>query len=602
MSEGQQQRVGETIEKKTRHARQQLLDLLTHLRNRDGTSDGSGHGLSQTSVTDVLEKFGLWAANLGALQGPTTRLSLDHRLSAAPELREEISKQLEDISEAADDCLGLEGDPAVPQDESHMILEVISEAIGSLFRIGILIRRATTRDRFNQALQASDLVFPPEFDIDYVREKHPKTRSGWLSGRLGGAIAKRRQLISYCRDHRSRLGAEQTLEDGTTSQKDNVSSKATTFAPKMDLKELEVEEEDAMSKHAFRDLKAYVCTLGGGECDEHFFGDLTTWFDHEMSTHRATYTCSLCDGARKTTRNFLRSHLALHGSFTDHQLEALEDATRDTVSNLLARDCPFCDEWAEKLGAKNMLSPSEVLVSLAKFKRHVAAHQEQLAIFALPQAAEEDASLEEDSRMGSTSESNMSLIVDEVDEDRPDDIQAQLSDSHQPESSQAAIERFEQMYRDTDSIISRATTWGTRRRSLPGAGFLDIFSRRHNTSSDDPQESSRGKAPLAMEKEVLQSEVKDHLKADKEEEAAHFRPLETESSILNWKAMDPDTPLSRRSVRGSTASFKRTMSNFFRRSHSQAPKDVGIIDSSSSASAGVSDPPLARSKSQEMDH
>lgn len=38
---------------------------------------------------------------------------------------------------------------------------------------------------------------------------------------------------------------------------------------------------------------------------------------------------------------------------------------------------------------------------------------------------------------------------------------------HQPETSQAAIERFERMYRDNASFVSRAATWGTRRRSLP---------------------------------------------------------------------------------------------------------------------------------------
>lgn len=37
----------------------------------------------------------------------------------------------------------------------------------------------------------------------------------------------------------------------------------------------------------------------------------------------------------------------------------------------------------------------------------------------------------------------------------------------QPESSQAAIERFERMIRDNDSILSRSATWGTRRRSMP---------------------------------------------------------------------------------------------------------------------------------------
>ncbi|KAM0486957.1 hypothetical protein ACHAPX_000224 [Trichoderma viride] len=45
---------------------------------------------------------------------------------------------------------------------------------------------------------------------------------------------------------------------------------------------------------------------------------------------------------------------------------------------------------------------------------------------------------------------------------------------HQPQSSQAAIERFERMCRDNDSIISRAATWGTRRRSLPSVADVDI--------------------------------------------------------------------------------------------------------------------------------
>ncbi|KAF7560869.1 hypothetical protein G7046_g3283 [Stylonectria norvegica] len=45
---------------------------------------------------------------------------------------------------------------------------------------------------------------------------------------------------------------------------------------------------------------------------------------------------------------------------------------------------------------------------------------------------------------------------------------------HQPQSSQAAIEKFEKLCRDTDSIISRAATWGTRRRSLPSIIDFDM--------------------------------------------------------------------------------------------------------------------------------
>jgi len=45
------------------------------------------------------------------------------------------------------------------------------------------------------------------------------------------------------------------------------------------------------------------------------------------------------------------------------------------------------------------------------------------------------------------------------------------SSRYQPESSNAAIKKFEDMCRDNDSIVSRAATWGTRRRSLP---IIDI--------------------------------------------------------------------------------------------------------------------------------
>lgn len=43
----------------------------------------------------------------------------------------------------------------------------------------------------------------------------------------------------------------------------------------------------------------------------------------------------------------------------------------------------------------------------------------------------------------------------------------QSGTQYQPATSQAAIERFNRQCQDTDSIVSRAATWGTRRRSLP---------------------------------------------------------------------------------------------------------------------------------------
>jgi hypothetical protein len=48
------------------------------------------------------------------------------------------------------------------------------------------------------------------------------------------------------------------------------------------------------------------------------------------------------------------------------------------------------------------------------------------------------------------------------------------TERYQPETSQAAIHKFERLCRDNDSIVSRAATWGTRRRSLPSILDLDI--------------------------------------------------------------------------------------------------------------------------------
>lgn len=93
----------ESIEQKTRQARQKLQDLINHLKKSDQIGGSCAYGLSPLAITDILEKFVLWAGNLGALQGPTTRLSLDYRLSENPEVRDEIITQLEDICEATDD-------------------------------------------------------------------------------------------------------------------------------------------------------------------------------------------------------------------------------------------------------------------------------------------------------------------------------------------------------------------------------------------------------------------------------------------------------------------------------------------------------------------
>lgn len=116
--------------------------------------------------------------------------------------------------------------------EVNLILAFMSQCLKALFRIGMLVRRATPRDRFERALQHSELAFSAQFDKSHIQQNYPKLDSkdsDWLACRLGGANAKRRQFIAYSREHQAKLEAkanDNTMDAITIAQ----SSKATTFA------------------------------------------------------------------------------------------------------------------------------------------------------------------------------------------------------------------------------------------------------------------------------------------------------------------------------------------------------------------------------------
>ncbi|KAK3390306.1 hypothetical protein B0H63DRAFT_538563 [Podospora didyma] len=346
----------------------------------------------------------------------------------------------------------------------------MAEPIKALFRLGILVRKTGgPTDRFKRALQMSSTTFIETTDINYVTDKHPKMGracQGWLSTRLGRAIAQRRTFIKYSRDHKARLAFQAPVEPETRQQiletwTELQSSKASTFhldslstSPKAwegddELPENEDDDVSVMSAstmshalsvlklpqlaelssdrepfecptcytlqsfqrekswrvHAFRDLKAYVCTAGGSDCDTDYFSDRNTWFEHEIRHHIAAYACTLCQGPKVTSQDNFRAHLVNeHHHFSEQQMETLQDVSRQIPSRFLAEDCPFCDDWGQRIHERQLKAqdpkgkwPSEpstsdaqkttTLVSATRFKRHVALHQEQLAIFAMSRAA-----------------------------------------------------------------------------------------------------------------------------------------------------------------------------------------------------------------------
>jgi hypothetical protein len=102
MAEYNRQQPSETIHQKTDHVKDQLKCFITQLNEKSESEPGVS-GLSVAAVTDALERFMLWAGNVGAFLGSTRKLSLDFRLSGSPEIRDEILRQLEDILGAAHD-------------------------------------------------------------------------------------------------------------------------------------------------------------------------------------------------------------------------------------------------------------------------------------------------------------------------------------------------------------------------------------------------------------------------------------------------------------------------------------------------------------------
>ncbi|EHK41994.1 hypothetical protein TRIATDRAFT_175603, partial [Trichoderma atroviride IMI 206040] len=398
--------------------------------------------LPSAAVVDCLERFSLWAGNMGAMRNPLASLSLDRRLLQATDIRQQIHRQLDEMEEAIGDLTKMIRNPSVNRgtaidqissssivgisaldkpsedilDETKITLQIIHECINSLFRLGILIRKLN---------------------------KYSKLANSPLSIRFGSGIAKRRNFIRYCRDHRSRLGMDETnIHD--VADTELLSSKATTLAPppNFDLTSQEeegdnfslasastmatslsnltlpslvdlaptsqpfecpicftiqsFENEKSWKLHAFRDLKAYVCTLGGAECDAELFEDRDSWFEHELRKHRSQYFCILCRSAGFSYLDLQAHILKTHGHFSDAQLTMLQEEGRENPTQFEAQDCPFCDEWAEQLlqksksGIRPLDSMQRLLVNHYRFKRHVASHQEQLAIFAVPRANEDE--------------------------------------------------------------------------------------------------------------------------------------------------------------------------------------------------------------------
>ncbi|KAL6695032.1 hypothetical protein J3F84DRAFT_399904 [Trichoderma pleuroticola] len=442
----------QTLPQKSLTVQKRFINLIKSLEENEILND-----IYSRDATDALERFCLWAGNLGALREPNSKLSIEYRLADAPEVRIEIHRQLDYLLETIDDvativqesqtnCELKEDDKDIehfdnfgdaqqgPAEEIRMNFELISVSLKALFRIAVLIRKTSPDCRFERAIHSSKFTFPHAFDVDHVREKHPKLKTegqSWLAERLGKAIAGRRQFIKYCRDHRDRLALDDENIEAESATTVIQSSKATTLKP---------EKIQAVSNFAVDDYEDDVVSILSISTITDVLSILALPRLEDLSKDVCTLSMtSDLTLAQSVVRNVIRwlSKTEIRGfnmslivtglsmsahcaTFSEHQLRVMEDAGRRAPVSLEASTCPFCDDWSVALQTKDKSKSQEIegksiLVRASQFKRHVAAHLEQLAIFAIP-CAKEDGTGDERSSVDSLGSTITDLPESEIQE------------------------------------------------------------------------------------------------------------------------------------------------------------------------------------------
>ncbi|KAI0903977.1 hypothetical protein F4823DRAFT_568175 [Ustulina deusta] len=550
----------ETVAFRTRTAEYRFRKLISQLETGSGKSS-----VLIKAATDSLERFKLWAGNIGARQSADSPASLEARLTTAKRILEQVDNLLDDLILALDDLLEVASGSRENRriihkhtinntDPSPVEYQLEAENNPSPQKNDVLIQKATPRDRFARSLQ-SDNPFIDQFDINHVVDTFPKLSkpgSEWLCVRLGRAITKRRQFLCYSREHRSRpAGPDIKYSEGknrgmafdirSNEQLDSLvgkklggsitpythgSTKASTpditalqrpredeanredtgsfisagsslqvegSKSRLHLPSLEklgfkgssnfecpfclgiqtITRESAWKRHAYKDLKAYVCTLGEGDgkCDSEIFGDSRSWFDHELQCHRKQWMCVICSKGPFGTPADFKSHMKdMHAnvSINDSQLEIFMSAGQRAVVTITADECPFCDEWVATLKNNATISESTNLSQVAitvepvQFRRHVASHMEQLALFAISRDMG-DNELEEDS--GKAAASSRSTVKAELQSPIPGISNADDAWIPDPPLHIAAasgdLATFRVLLEEGADIHSRGETWGT---------------------------------------------------------------------------------------------------------------------------------------------
>jgi Tfp pilus assembly protein PilF len=355
------------------------------------------------------------------------------------DLSQEASFGSPDITSQSE-RLAAESDPLT---DATQLMEAIGEDVSALFALSIAARKASNRDRYTRALQkiAVSDVLPNDTETERITELFPTLRFPelrWLKQRLVSANNSRRRYLKYCEEHQkaSVHASEDSkpqyvpLLDSADAISIGAATRATTFTDTAfskaweqpqgsdnveeqslfsydtqtysdlayvvpDLEDINggkdlficpfcrveqsIHSQHAWKKHVFKDLKAYVCVFE--TCSLFMFETSQEWLAHMLSAHLKVKQCPYCskyDPSQDLHEHMSAAHTAaIHPS----QVPILLRTSVKELDRVSVKTCQFCD-WHTKLNsdARTTEKGKEIYVPLQRYRRHVSAHLEEIAL------------------------------------------------------------------------------------------------------------------------------------------------------------------------------------------------------------------------------
>jgi hypothetical protein len=178
-------------------------------------------------------------------------------------------------------------------------------------------------------------------------------------------------------------------------------------------------------QHVYRDLHPYCCTFDNCNTSDRLYDSRHEWFQHELKAHRTSWQCIEACGKTFAAESEFETHVRRDHTDIANMLSALRRTSAKSASLTDAVECVLCQKK----------------MSLRGLQKHLASHQQQLALFALPpnlDDTEDDKNEDEDGTSeikASEDEEDLSDISDSQDDDEnheEDEADDDFATTHTP--------------------------------------------------------------------------------------------------------------------------------------------------------------------------